>query len=184
MLPGGLIVPFPGAGLSPPPPPTPPAPPPSSAIVPQPTTYSISFTDGLEHGDPLSILEGGDELGALAQAVLISLLSWRRAEPGDALPVADTRNGWWADAFAGGDLFGSRLWLLGRSRLAVDTPAEARQYATEALSWLVADGLAAAVEVEAIVPRLGVLALTVTVYRDKGPGVVLRFSDLWSSING
>lgn len=146
--------------------------------------YTFAAAGEFAEGDPLSILEGGDDLGTLAQAVLISLLSWRRAEEGDALPTAE-RFGWWPDGFADdGDKFGSRLWLLGRSRLALDTPNAAREYAEEALAWLVADGLAAVVEVQA--ERVGdnALGLGVTVRRDDGTGIVLRFADLWSSING
>ena len=146
--------------------------------------YTFSGTPEIQDGDPLSILTGGDELGLIAQAVLISLLSNGQAEEGDPLPVAGDRQGWWADAFANdGDKVGSRLWILRRARLSLDTPNAAREYATEALAWLVTDGLAASVEVEA--ERLGLdgLALGVTVRRDDGTGIVLRFDDLWSEIN-
>lgn len=146
--------------------------------------YVLTSTDGPLDGDPLSILDGGDELGTLAQAVLISLLSWRRAEPDDPLPVAGERQGWWADGLtADGDRFGSRLWLLGRTVAQVDTAAAARQYAEEALAWMVSDGLAATVEVSA--EQAGdTLSLAVVVRRDDGTGVSLRFADLWSAING
>lgn len=146
-------------------------------------TYTIAGQ--VLDGDPLSILDGGDELGQLAQAVLISLLTWRRADPDDALPVEGERNGWWADAFsADNDLFGSRLWLLNRAKPSLDSVAAAREYAEEALAWLVADGLAASVQVEAERIGASAIGLGVTVQRDDGTGIVLRFADLWSSING
>ena len=146
--------------------------------------YVLTTTDGPLDGDPLSILAGGDALGTLAQAVLISLFSWRRAEPDDPLPVANERQGWWADGLAAdGDRFGSRLWLLMRTAAQADTAAAARQYAEEALAWMVADGLAAAVNVTTALAS-GTLSLAVEVLRDDGTGVTLRFADLWSAIDG
>ena len=134
-------------------------------------------------GDPLSILDGGDALGTLAQVVLISLFSWRVAEEGDALPVAGVRNGWWADAFADdGDRFGSRLWLLGRARPDLAAVNAARGYAIEALAWIVTDGLAARVDVTAERVGRDAIGLGVTVQRDDGTGVVLRFDDFWGAM--
>lgn len=147
-------------------------------------TYTFG-PDGLaESGDPLSILDGGDELGALAQAGLISLLSWRRAEADDPIPVEGERMGWWADGLAdGGDRIGSRLWLLARTAATESAATAARQYALEALQWMLADGLAARVDCTAELVGQAI-GLTVEIWRDDGSGVTLRFADLWSSNNG
>ncbi len=123
---------------------------------------------------------------ALAQLVLVSLLTWRRAAPGDDLPNAGERNGWWGDAFTGDEL-GSRLWLFTRSTVKRHTAAEAEQYAREALAWLVTDGIAARVDVEAAVDSpggRGRLTVLVRIFRDDGSGVRLRFADLWGAIDG
>ena len=61
----------------------------------------------------------GADLGAeggIRTAVLLSLLSDRRAESGDLPAGATDRRGWWGDTLAAvdGDRIGSRLWLLGR----------------------------------------------------------------------
>src|SRR4051812_11864908 len=66
---------------------------------------------------------------ALETAVMLSLFLDRRAQPDDAPPSGDPndRRGWWADQFADteGDLVGSRLWLLDRSKLTGDTRRDA-----------------------------------------------------------
>lgn len=62
---------------------------------------------------------------SLVPAVLVSLLTDRRAEASDVLPDGSSdRRGWWADAYLeGGDRYGSRLWLLDRAML----PSRANQ---------------------------------------------------------
>ena len=50
----------------------------------------------------------------LRSAVLISLFTDRRAEPGD-VPEGEDPRGWWADVLGEeGDRIGSRLWLIDR----------------------------------------------------------------------
>lgn len=77
---------------------------------------------------------------SLTRAVIISLFTWRRADDSDH---AETREGWWADRYAAntGDLIGSKLWLLLRSKLTDETLSQAEDYTLEALQWLVDDGL-------------------------------------------
>ncbi len=50
-------------------------------------------------------------LDPLTRAVVISLFTWRRAEPDDN---ADVPMGWWGDTWPAvqNDRYGSRLWLL------------------------------------------------------------------------
>lgn len=116
-------------------------------------------------------LAGGDLMSddSLLTAVVISLFTNRLAEPGDELPAGETdRQGWWADATlptlktgGGKDRIGSRLWLLKREKQLPSVLARAREYAEEALAWLVADGHVLAVAVEATAPARGVLLLEV-----------------------
>lgn len=99
-------------------------------------------------------LDGGDLAtdDGLRSAVMVSLFTDRRAEPDDDIPDGTgERRGWWADAYAesDGDLIGSRLWLLSRSKESVDVLQRARTYAEEALLWLIEDGVATAMQVEA-----------------------------------
>lgn len=138
------------------------------------------------HGCDLA-LDGNDlQLDdGLNTAILVSLFSDRRARTDDQLPGAsDDRRGWWADAYPqiDGDLIGSRLWLLSREKELAETLRRAREYAQEALDWLVADGIAARVEVTPSVPRRGVLQLAVAVRRADGRQENYQYDVLWESL--
>lgn len=138
---------------------------------------------------PLNVVIDGRELSLgmmptepLVRAVVVSLFTWRRANPDDELPASDLL-GWWGDSYAeiAGDKIGSRLWLLSRSTLTQDTVRRAQEYATEALQWLLDDQVATSVTVTS--SRLGVhsLGLTVVVTRaESGQVLNLRFADVWS----
>lgn len=121
----------------------------------------------------------------LVRAVMISLFTWRRANADDALPGTE-RMGWWGDNFAPQppDPIGSRLWLLQRAKLTPDTVARAREYAEEALRWLVQDGVAARVEVEAERQGQNTLALAARIYKSDGSAPVdVRFANAWEFLN-
>lgn len=111
-------------------------------------------------------LAGGDLLpdDGLLTAVIISLFTNRLADTGDELPAGEAdRQGWWADATlpGGKDRIGSKLWLLRREKQLPSVVARAREYALEALAWIVAEGRASTLEVQADVPAPGVLRLQV-----------------------
>ena len=123
-------------------------------------------------------MEAGDLVAedSLRTAVILSLFLDRRADDDDILPNdSDDRRGWWADTVApmtdygigggsvSGDRIGSRLWLLSREKQLAGVLERARHYAEEALTWLVEDGVATAVQVTATNPRQGWLVLEVTV---------------------
>lgn len=113
--------------------------------------------------------------GGIETAVVISLFTDRRAEPTD-VPVGEHRRGWWADALAQepGDLEGSRLWLLPRSRQPL---ADAVAFAEEALRWMVEDGVAAAVKAVSSWVGVGILKLEVAIRK---PGeVAFRWRAAW-----
>ncbi|WP_188260878.1 phage GP46 family protein [Azospirillum tabaci] len=134
-------------------------------------------------GAPLSLdLTKGDPL---ARAVLMSLFTWGRAKPGDVLP-ADQKMGWWGDTFptVTGDRIGSRLWLLSREKLTQETVNRAREYAKEALAWLVADGVAQRVEVTADRRGPDGLSLICRIWRRDGTPTDIRFDNAWEAING
>lgn len=136
--------------------------------------------------DGRTIPLGLDSSDPLVRAVMISLFTWRRANADDELPSAGTqqqRMGWWGDSFApvANDRVGSRLWLLSRAKLTGDAVARAKEYAAEALRWLVDDGVAARVDIEAERQGLGTLALACRLYRADGTiAADVRFADVWS----
>jgi phage gp46-like protein len=130
----------------------------------------------------MSIVE--DDLApddGLRTALLLSLFTDRRAEDDNVLPADDgDLRGWWADEFADieGDLHGSRLWLLDRSKRLEDVVPRAEEFAREALAWLLEDRVAERVEVVAEVQGV-MLALLVTIYRPAADPVTFRFSHVW-----
>lgn len=121
---------------------------------------------------------------SLDTAVILSLFTDARARDDDVLPLGQTdRRGWWGDSFADeqGDRFGSRLWLLRASKQLQASLNTAREYAEEALAWMVDDGVASQVEVETFIPRAEVLGMIVRIYRPDGSVSPIRFETLWSA---
>jgi phage gp46-like protein len=142
----------------------------------QPLTLSV---------DGQAVNLGMQSTTPLVRSVLISLFTWRRANADDVLPAND-RMGWWGDSFPveANDRIGSRLWLLSRAKLTQETVNQAREYAQEALQWLIEDGVASRIEVIAERQGLHQLALGVTVYQSGGRAPInLRFTDVWSFLN-
>ena len=115
-------------------------------------------------------------------AVVISLFTDRRAKAGDPIPDGVlNRRGWWGDSFpdVAGDQIGSRLWMLAREKQLPSVLARAREYALEALQWLIDDGIARAVNVTAEVVRSGVLGLSIEIVRSDKPVAQYRFDSFW-----
>jgi phage gp46-like protein len=117
-----------------------------------------------------AIVNGDLQMDAgLWTAVLISLFCDRQADPSDIIPDGSTDpRGWWGDTppagvdAAGIDLTGSKLWLL--PKLQVDnTLQQAEAYVTQALQWMIADGVATAVSCVASYPQRGWLGLQITI---------------------
>lgn len=116
----------------------------------------------------------------LTTAVLISLFTDRRAEDSDAVDDGD-RRGYWGDAYSVTP-WGSRLWMLSREKQTPAAVRRARDYAEEALAWLVTDRIASSVRVVVSVPRDGMLALEVFISRPGRPDLELRFERLWAAL--
>ena len=120
----------------------------------------------------------------LLTAVTISLFSRRLAETSDILPdPKGDRQGWWADKYSQkpGRLWGSRLWLLSRSKAPLPEVATlAAVYGKEALAWMVEDLVAARVDflaswqtipatTAAVVSTTPLLALQPLIYKPGSP---------------
>lgn len=121
---------------------------------------------------------------ALPRAVIISLFTWGRARADDELPGTE-RMGWWGDSFPAeaNDRIGSRLWLLARAKIVTHTVQRTKEYAQEALAWLVTDGVASEVTVEAERVGLSQISLRCVIVLGSGPGLDIRFNDAWSFLN-
>ena len=116
----------------------------------------------------------------LARAVINSIFSWRRASDDDDLP-GSTKEGWWGDSYADevGDQFGSKLWLLQRSKLTSETLLRAKEYVEESLQWLIEDRVADSFKV--YVERDGAdrMNILVTIYKPDQTKLDIRFQDVW-----
>jgi phage gp46-like protein len=142
----------------------------------------LPTTDGdgdVSYDDDGRIVEGHD----LKAAVFLSLFLDAPARDGDDIPDHATRRGFWADAFnTDGDITGSRLWLLERSKVTAAALADAKTYADEALAWMVRDGVARAVTTSAeryvLTPETQGILLRVVGYRVTGE----RFSWAWDAL--
>ena len=106
----------------------------------------------------------------LRTAVTISLFTDRRIKA-EELPAGETdKRGWWGDEFADidGDFTGSRLWLLKREKQSNEVRRRAEEYASEALQWMITDGVAQGVTVTAEWLGGGFLGLAVSIQRPQG----------------
>ena len=120
---------------------------------------------------------------SLTRAVIISLFTWRRADPDDD---SEQPMGWWGDSYPTiqNDRIGSRLYLLQRTTLTNKTVELARGYLEQALAWLKDDGVVSRITIN--VQRRGTEILTaeITLYRNDGSSQLITFDDLWSALNG
>jgi len=121
----------------------------------------------------------------LETAIIISLFTDRLADEDDVIPDGtNDRRGYWGDGLSliNADKIGSRLWLLSREKQLTNVLRRAEEYADEALSWLLDDGVAKAVMVTATNPRDGWLNLDIDIVNPDS--TTLRFSYIWRALNG
>jgi len=124
----------------------------------------------------------------LATSVLIQLFTDKRLPEGDENPgdTGDPR-GWWGDSIKlpdepEGFVTGSLLWTLERSILNAETAQRAKDYALDALDWLVSQGAASRfdVEVETRIPE-GILVIHVDGFDHAGkPLLNAAYDVLWA----
>ncbi len=125
-------------------------------------------------------LEGGDlaqDLG-LRTSLLVSLFSDARAPEGSELPsgIGTDPRGWWGDLERRRPV-GSLLWVQARSKVTLESIELLRSAAADALSWLVVDDIAEAVEVTASRGGAGIVELEITITR----GAASRYRHLWDA---
>lgn len=136
--------------------------------------------DGFAIRLPAAGASPGDGLAAghdIETAVLISIFTDAAAGPDDQIPDGtDDPRGWWADP-----AMGSKLWLLQRAKRTAATLQLAVAYIRQALAWLIEDGAAANVEVDAEWQPDGRLAGRVVVTQPGGP-VSVAFAYSWKDL--
>lgn len=133
------------------------------------------------------ILEGQDLArdDGLESAVIVSLFTDRRATPeqiriGD--DPADLR-GWWGDyrPSVDGDQTGSHLWLLRREKQTSEVLTRARQYAEQALAWMIDDKVAKSITVTTEYGQPGWLLIESVIERPNGSRVRYRYDYEWAA---
>lgn len=172
----------------------PPSPPPLPGMLPasgatKPVGGDLLLVWSNERGDAdLALIDGKADLATdlgLQTAVLLSLFLDRRAEPDDVPPSGDARDrrGWWGDEFleVEGDRYGSRLWLLDRGKQTRETELRAKEYAREALAWMLEDRVVASLDVQVETAR-GALLFAVGLQRPGRDPVSFRFAHVWDHL--
>lgn len=128
------------------------------------------------------LAEGDIQTGQdLETACLVSLFTDKLATP-DFVPTDGTtdRRGWWADPYNDQPL-GSNLWQLERAKKTRDTLGLAQRYASDALQWLVTDGIAQSVAVDtAWALATGTTFLAIRIVITKPDGSETRFTYGWA----
>lgn len=140
--------------------------------------FYLDSTNGFDLAVSKGDLSSDD---GLRTAVILSLFTDRRVTD-DELPDGETkRRGWWADQVAevDGDQIGSKLWLLQREKQTVEVLERAREYAEEALAWLIEDGVALSVSVATSYPARGILSIEVEITRPNKETASLSFDYAW-----
>ena len=125
-------------------------------------------------------LESGNDLQT---SVLISLFSDRQATADDVIPDSTgNRRGWWGDLGATIPI-GSRLWLLSREKLTQSVANRAKTYITEALQWLITDGVAAQINVSTMIIAPTMLGAVIQIVRSTGVTVTLNYAWAWQGVS-
>ncbi|WP_407210407.1 phage GP46 family protein [Citrobacter portucalensis] len=125
-------------------------------------------------------VNASSQLDPLTRALVISLFTHRRADPDDN---ADVPMGWWGDTWpmVANDRYGSKLWLLQRSKLTNALVNTVRTYLRESLQWMLDDGVVSRIDID--IQRTGIneLGNSIALWRRDGP-VTISFNDFWSVI--
>jgi phage gp46-like protein len=145
---------------------------------------ALAFTS-IRGGD---LVLAGQDLArddGLASAVLVSLFTDRRADP-EQLRADESKTdlrGWWGDFKppVEGDQTGSLLWLLRREKQTRETLARARQYAEQALAWMIEDRIAKTVAVSTEYGGLGIMYIGVEITRPDSTRVRYQYDYEWAA---
>lgn len=127
-------------------------------------------------------IENGDLVqdGGLASAVLISLFTDARAPTPEQLPAGEpSMRGWWGDVAEIDTLkTGSLLWLIQREKVVPEVAQRAKEYAEQALQWMIDEQIAQKVVVDSQLVRPFGLQLSITISR----GTSKQYSYLWEAV--
>lgn len=129
---------------------------------------------------PDMVIENGDLKAdeSLETASLISLFSDKRITLEELPPGEEDQKGWWGDQISTpeGDRIGSKLWTLARKGKVTDiTVVEMEAILTDAFNWMLEDGIAATVVVDAEKNGLNEIRGSVKIFKPNGDNIPLKF---------
>lgn len=144
-------------------------------------TTAITWNNETGRGDIEITSAGLRQDDGLATLVLQILFTDARADPSDVLPDGtNDRRGWIGDTFAD-EPWGSKLWLLDRSKLTTDVRNKAVTYAQTALERHLKPGYAKQVVVTGAIPQLQMLQLDIAITRPDGSAMTLSIKQRWEA---
>ena len=118
---------------------------------------------------------------SLKSAVLVSLFTDVKCEKTE-LPKGElSQGGYFGDAIFG-EKTGSKLWLLKRPKYTNETLIKAKEYAQNALAWLVTDKLAQEVDVETAFNDKKSMSLKVSILKNNNEIESIHINNLWSHL--
>jgi phage gp46-like protein len=139
------------------------------AILNKGLCFDLNFLNGDLEADP-----------SLENAVIISIFTDRRVTD-EQLPIAHTsKRGWWGDMYPDVDLdkIGSRLWTINPDKVLTETLRKSEDYCSEALAWMIEDGLADAINVNSEYNLSRHLIINIEIV--KPGGLSSRYEILWN----
>lgn len=131
-------------------------------------------------------LSGGDLMAddGLMTPIVVSLFTDRRVDDSEIPDGQTDPRGWWGDCLAVHDgapvstsQIGSKLWLLNREKSLQSVVERARQYARDALAWMVDAGIVKSLSVDA--SGAGTSRLRIDVSAERGTDSTTR-TDVWT----
>lgn len=138
------------------------------------------FMDGMN----LDLVVNNSEIQSdesLKQAVLVSLFTDARCEKSE-LPLGESSlRGFWGDGMFG-EKTGSKLWLLNRSKYTNDTLIKAKEYAKSALDWMISDGLAKDIQIEASFNKNKNMILNISIFKNNEEIESMTVRHLWGDL--
>ncbi|MDE2106943.1 MAG: phage GP46 family protein [Patescibacteria group bacterium] len=119
----------------------------------------------------------------MTTAVLVSLFTDRLANPDDTIPDGTNDPRGWVGDLGQTVPIGSRLWLLGRSKLTPAVAAIAKSMAAEALQWMIDDSVVASFDIitEVVLPNR--LNMQIIAYKQDGTKIAMDFTNAWAGVN-
>src|SRR5471030_236808 len=142
-----------------------------------------SWNVGAGYGDWVLVGTNLQTGNGVITAVLISLFSDRLANSDDVIPDGTNDPRGWVGDLGNEVLVGSRLWLLSRSKLTQQVAATAQSMATEALQWMLDDGVVAKFDITTQVVQPNQLSMQVIAYKQDGTKIAMGFTNAWLGVN-